>query len=446
MQQIQFRRDIHALGAPKKPGLSAGQMIALGFGAVILLGAALLYLPAAQQPGVRLSFVDALFMSTSAVCITGLAVADVAETFSVFGRAVLLVLIQAGGLGITSVGVGIIMLTGKKINLRERMLVREALNYPTFKGVLALMKTVLAVTFAIELAGTLLCLPVFLKDRAFWPAFGTSLFHAVAAFNNSGLDILGGGASLLPYIHHPYMNLITCALIMLGGLGFFVMQELAVKKSLRRLSLHSRVVLTCNAVLWIAGALLIKAAQGGQITWLGAFFTSVSARTAGFATFPISGFSTGALAVLLLLMFVGASPGSTGGGIKTTTFFVMLRTLRAAPHKGQPTAFGKRLPRDLADKALTIVLLGLALVTAVTFALCLLEPRLGFEDVLFEAMSAFGTVGLSTGITGGLCPASKLVLSVTMLIGRLGPLSVAALWGGAPPAQVRRAEESLSIG
>jgi len=432
--------------APLRRALAPGQLIALGFAGVILLGALLLCLPAAQQDSVQVSFLDALFMSTSAVCITGLATADVAQTFTVFGRVVLLVLVQLGGLGITTVGVSIIMLAGKKVNLRQRMLVREAFNYPTFKGVLSLMKNILIVTFSIEGIGALLSLPVFLRDRPFLPALGVSIFHSVAAFNNSGLDILGRGTSLAPYTHDVYFNLLTSLLIMLGGLGFFVMFDLKQNRRWHKLSLQSRVVLAVNVVLWLVGAVLIKLAQGDQITLLGAWFASVSARTAGFATFPLSDFTNGALLVVMVLMFIGASPRSTGGGVKTTTMYVMLRTLCAAPHQGRANVMGRPLAAGLAEKALAVVLLGLCVVLCAAFLLCMLEPQLDFEDILFETVSAFGTVGLSTGITGGLCDASKLTLIFTMYIGRLGPLSAAGLLSAAASTQVRRAQGSLSIG
>lgn len=427
-----------------KRKLSPGQIISAGFAVVIIIGAALLMLPMSINKDVYLAPIDAIFTSTSAVCVTGLIAADAADTFTVFGRTVLAVLIQIGGLGITSIGVGLIMLSGKKINMRERVLVKEALNYNSFKGVLSLVKSVLIMTLSFELCGMILSLAVFARDYPFWDAVGISAFHAVAAFNNSGFDILGGLRNLIPYQDNILLNLTTCMLIIFGGLSFFVIREIIAKHSFRKFSLHTKVVITVTVSLLITGTLFIKATE--DVSWLGAFFFSTSARTAGFSTYPLGGFSNSGLFVLLVLMFIGASPGSTGGGIKTTTFSVLLCALLNASKSDNLSMFKRKLPAKLLYKALIITLLAFTVVIISTFLLCVSEPDINFISLLFEAVSAFGTVGLSTGITPGLTIFSKAVLMLTMFIGRLGPLTIASLMITKSDMAVSYAEESMSVG
>lgn len=424
--------------------MAPGRVIALGFAAVILTGAMLLLLPVAQNPGVEVSVVDALFTSTSAVCVTGLIAIDTADTFSVFGRAVVALLIQIGGLGVTSIGVGFIILSGKKINMRGRTLVKEGLNYGTFRGVLALVKSVVIVTLTFETLGMLLSLIVFARDYPFWQALGISAFHSVAAFNNAGFDILGGLRNLIPYQSNVLLNLTTCGLIIFGGLGFFVIREIVHKRSFRKFSLHTKVVLMMTGMLLVGGTLVLKATE--NITWLGAFLTSTSARTAGFSTFAIGSFSTAGLLALMLLMFIGASPGSTGGGIKTTTFFVLVKSLYASSTNKHCSAFHRQIPRDVVTKAFTILVLAFSVVFSSAFLLSIFEPQTDFMKLLFETVSAFGTVGLSTGITPDLEPMSKIVIVLTMFIGRIGPLTVASLWSFRPDPGVSFAEEAVTIG
>lgn len=424
--------------------MSPGRFIALGFAAVIILGAILLMLPISHNDGVSVAPIDALFTSTSAVCVTGLIAVDTADTYSVFGRIVVALLIQIGGLGITSIGVGLIILSGKKIGMRERLLAKEALNYSSFQGVLGLVKSVLIMTLCFEFAGMALSFISFSRDYSFWDALGISAFHSIAAFNNAGFDILGGYQNLIPYQHDVLLNLTTCALIIFGGLGFFVIRDILHFKAFRRLSLHSKVVLTVTFALLAGGTLLLKLTE--DISWLGAFFFSTSARTAGFSTYALGGFTNAGLLTLIMLMFIGASPGSTGGGIKTTTFFVLLKTAMGASANKDTTAFKRSLPRDLVLSAFMIATLAMALVCTSTFLLCIAEPDKSFVSLLFEVVSGFGTVGLSTGITPDLSVFSKAVIVLTMFIGRVGPLTIASLWMLKPAGRIRYAEESLNIG
>ena len=421
-----------------------GRLIALGFAAVILIGSVLLMLPISIRPGVEVAYIDALFTSTSAVCVTGLIAVDAYDNFTVFGQAVLAGLIQIGGLGVTSVGVGLILAAGRRVSIKGRSLVKEALNVDSFQGMVRLIQWVLKVTLCFEGAGAVLSFLTFSQDYPLPRALWTSVFHSVAAFNNSGFDILGGMQNLIPYQSDVLLNLVTCALIIFGGLGFLVMLDIRRAGSFRKLTFHSKVVITTTAALLIVGTLLLKATE--DMTWLGAFFHSVSARTAGFSTYSMGELTNAGLFTLILLMFIGASPGSTGGGIKTTTFFALMQQVRAVFTKKKPGGFYRTLPGEAIDKAGVIALLSVVVVCVGTFLLCVLEPELDFVRLLFEEVSAFGTVGLSTGITPDLSVASKLVLIFTMYIGRLGAFTLFSLWIDRPDPSIRYTEEMITIG
>lgn len=421
-----------------------GRLITLGFAALILLGTVLLLLPISIRPGAEVSVVDALFTSTSAVCVTGLIAIDTADHFTLFGRIVVAGLIQVGGLGVTSVGAGLILAAGGHFSIKGRLLVKEALNVDNLGGAIQLVKAVLLMTLFFEGVGAFLSFLVFCQDYPPLKALEISVFHSVAAFNNSGFDILGGLRNLIPYQENLLLNLTTCGLIIFGGLGFLVILDVLKNKSFRKLCLHSKVVISTSIVLLIVGTLLLKATE--NISWLGAFFHSVSARTAGFSTYSIGEFTNAGLFTLILLMFIGASPGSTGGGIKTSTFFALMLSARSIATKRRLGAFHRCLPAETVSKAFTITMLSLLVVCAGTFILCILEPELTFVQLLFEITSAFGTVGLSTGITPKLQPASKLLLVLIMFIGRLGAFTLASIWVYRPEPRARYTEEAITIG
>ncbi|NJE74894.1 H(+)-transporting ATPase [Pseudoflavonifractor sp. SW1122] len=421
-----------------------GRLIATGFAMLILFGAVLLLLPLSVRGDAEVHFIDALFTSTSAVCVTGLIAIDVADHFTTFGQAVVAVLIQVGGLGVTSIGVGLILAARKNVGLKGRILLKEALNIEGIKGMIRLVKSILLMTLCFELMGIVLSFLVFVQDYPVLKALWISIFHSIAAFNNSGFDILGGLRNLIPYQNNILLNLTTSGLIIFGGLGFLVILDVLKKRSFRKLTLHSKVVLTTTLTLLVAGTLLLKATE--DITWLGAFFQSVSARTAGFSTYPIGEFTNAGLFTLIILMFIGASPGSTGGGIKTSTFFVLSQHVRSLFTKRHISAFRRNIPWEVFSKACTISLLSLLLVCVGTFFLCVLEPEYSFVQLLFEEVSAFGTVGLSTGITPTLSVASKLILIFTMFAGRVGTFTLLTMWIDRPAPSVRYTEESVSIG
>ena len=428
-----------------KKQLTPARIIALGFAAVILLGSALLIMPFSVRPGVELAYIDSLYTSTSAVCVTGLIAVDAGDTFTPIGQFILGGLIQVGGLGVTAVGAGIILLMGRRVNLRGRNLVKEAMNLDSGRGIVQFVRSIFATTLLFEGLGALLSYPSFATTRGPVKAIGLSIFHSVAAFNNSGFDILGGGTNLIPYQDDVLLNLVTCGLIIFGGIGFLVIREMwNTRLHWKKFSMHTKVVLSTTAVLLIVGTLLLKATE--DITWLGAFFHSVSARTAGFSTYPIGSFTNAGLFVLVILMFIGASPGSTGGGIKTTTFFALMQEARTVFSKRLPGAFHRTLPQEMLRKSSVIALLSALVVFIGTFLLCVLEPEYDFIQLLFEVVSAFGTVGLSTGITPDLSVAGKLVITLTMYTGRLGAFTLLSVWINRPEPSVRYTEEQIMIG
>mgnify|MGYP004669126157 CR=1 FL=1 len=424
---------------------SPARIIALGFALVIALESALLMLPCSVRPGVTLRYIDALYTATSSVCVTGLIAVDAADTFTPVGQLILGVFIQIGGLGVTAVGAGVMLAMRKKVDLKGRNIIREAMNLDSGRGVVRFVRSVLFMTLSFELAGAALSLPVFLRDYPLKRALGVSLFHSVAAFNNAGFDILGGMRNLIPYRGDVLLNLVTCGLIFFGGIGFLVIREVWEKRfSWRRLSMHTKVVLSTSAALLAAGTLLIRLTE--ELTWLEAFFFSVSARTAGFSTSPLSGFTHAGLFTVGVLMFIGASPGSTGGGIKTSTLFVLLAGIRASATNTAEKAFRYAIPRDAFRKAAVITLLGMGIVVAGTYLLLILEPGLALSDALFEIVSAFGTVGLSTGITPELGTAAKLLSILIMYTGRLGPMTIVTLWHFNKGERVRFPDGNIAVG
>ncbi len=421
-----------------------GRFLVLGFAFVIFLGGFLLFLPISHNEGVDVRFIDALFTSTSAVCVTGLVTVDPGDTYNVFGRTVIAILIQTGGLGVASVGVSFILLARKKVTMKDRILVKEALNLDTMKGIVKLVKSILLVTICFETTGGILSFIVFSKHYPFWDAVGISIFHSISAFNNAGFDILGDFKNLMEYKSDVLLNLTTAGLIIFGGLGFVVIKEIAHKRRFKKFSLHTKTVITMTLFLLLSGTLLLKLTE--DISWLTAFFLSTSTRTAGFTTDNIGLYTNAGLFVMVILMFIGASPGSTGGGIKTTTAYIMLKSAYSVSTNQHCNSFKRKIPTDIIYRAFIICLLASLVVFTNTFIISILEPEATFLQVLFEVVSGFGTVGLSTGITPDLHYASKIILILTMFIGRLGPLTIASMWYFRPMSNVSYSEETITIG
>lgn len=420
---------MNALGKIMTPS----RVLVLGFALLILFGALLLTLPQATQDGLGLSFLNAAFTATTAVCVTGLVVVDTGTTFTLFGQGVILMLIQIGGLGFMTFATLFAIILGKRITLKERLLLKEALNQVSVEGIVRLMKSVLKISFAIEAMGA------FILTLCWYPDFGWSkalyfgVFHSISAFNNAGIDLFGNFSSLTAFVGDPIINITIMLLIICGGLGFIVLADLLAPQ--KKLRLHTKIVLQVSGVLILLGAVFILIMEFTNPETLGphplgtkvlaAVFQSVSPRTAGFNTINLAGMYDTTLLSMIVLMFIGASPGGTGGGIKTTTFISIvlsvLSTYRSDPHV---VLGGRTLPKDVIQKAWAIT-------TSAAFLIFIILSILSYTEnsdlltILFEVTSAFGTVGLSLGITPTLSTVGKIAIILTMFIGRVGPLTLA---------------------
>ncbi|MDQ0268537.1 TrkH family potassium uptake protein [Cytobacillus purgationiresistens] len=418
-----------------KDYLDPPKILVLGFAAVILIGALLLTLPISTEDGNGLSFLDALFTATSATCVTGLVVVDTGDTFSMFGELVIISLIQIGGLGFMTFATFLFLLLGKKISLKERLLLKEAFNNFSLAGIVKLVKRILIFTAVIEILGGTILAIRFSFDMPVGKAIYFGFFHAISNFNNAGFDLMGEFRSLTPYVEDPIVVLTICSLIILGGIGFIVMNELFEYRKTRRLSVHTKIVLITTLILTVGGTILILLFEYGNDQtlgplsntgkFLGALFQGVTPRTAGSNTLPIADLTHSTLFLTIFLMFIGAGSGSTAGGIKITTFAVLIATVWAQ-FKGNEDVvlFRRRVPIETILKALTVVMSGLLIVIIITFLLSITEKGHDFIVYLFEATSAFGTVGLSMGLTPELSPIGRVLIIFTMFAGRLGPLTI----------------------
>ncbi|MCC8435090.1 TrkH family potassium uptake protein [Brevibacillus sp. M2.1A] len=420
----------------EKLHLDPPKTLVLGFALIIFLGALLLTLPVATVDGVGLHWLDALFTATSATCVTGLVVVDTGTTFTTFGQLVILSLIQIGGLGFMTFATFFALIMRKRISLRERLILQESLNQMSIEGVVRLAKMILVFTALTEFIGGVLLSIRFAFDFPLKKAIYFGFFHAISNFNNAGFDLMGEFASLTAYVEDPLVNLVVCLMIILGGIGFIVVSEIYDYRHNRRLSLHTKVVLTTTGLLITAGTVLIfileynnpKTLQPlsmmGKV--LGSFYQSVTPRTAGSNTLNIGDMYQSSLFLLIILMFIGASPGSTGGGIKTTTFATLIGAV-IAQIKGKEDVifFRQRILPHMVYKSLTLTMIALFIVLVMTMVLSITETGARFEMILFEVTSAFATTGLSMGLTPHLTPIGKTLIILTMFAGRLGPLTIA---------------------
>ncbi len=436
--------------------LTTYQLVALTFLMLILTGTGFLMLPAASVSGMSLSFVNALFTATSAVCVTGLAVVDTGTYFTFFGQMVIIILIQLGGLGIMTFATMISVAIGKKINLRERLLIQETLNQEGFSGVVRLALHVIKYTFLIEfIFGSILAIHLYPIYGA--KAFYMGYWHSISAFCNAGFDLFGNYDSLVNFRGDVIVNLSIMSLIILGGLGFIVLEDVLSKRNFKSLMSHSKIVLISTAVLIFAGTVALWLLEHNNIDtianlsgldqWMACMFQSVTSRTAGFNTLPIEKLTDSSLLFLIMLMFIGASPTSTGGGIKTTTFVVVLLTVWSLLHeKSDIVIFNRRISKKAVNKAFAIFILALFLILVVTLLISGID-NIPVIQVLFEVVSAFGTVGLSVGITRDLSEISKLLLVLTMYAGRVGVLTFAMLLLQKPrPEKIKYPEVKVIIG
>lgn len=415
--------------------LNPAQILVLGFASIILIGAILLNLPIASQKGESIGFINALFTATSAVCVTGLVVVDTGTYWTIFGKTVILLLIQIGGLGFMTMATLIALILGKRISLRERLIMQEALNQFTISGVVRLTQYILITTFIIEGMGA------FFLSLRFIPIYGVKkgilygIFHSISAFCNAGFDLVGNFNSLTPFVNDILINIVVCLLIIIGGLGFTVILDILQFKRFSKLSLHSKLVLTLTAIFILVAFVFIfilefnnpdtLAKLDAKGKFLSAMFQAITPRTAGFNTLPLNEMTMASIFLVIVLMFIGGSPGSTAGGVKTTTAGVLILSIISVIRGRTDTeVFNRRIAKEIVDRALAVVGIGMLWVIVVTMILSITETGHSFLQIFFEATSAFGTVGLSLGITPELSYMGKIVISLTMFAGRVGPLTI----------------------
>ncbi|QCX32939.1 Trk family potassium uptake protein [Caloramator sp. E03] len=410
------------------------QILALGFATVIFIGALLLCLPISSADGNSTPFIDCIFTSTSAVCVTGLVTLDTGTHWSIFGQLIIIILIEIGGLGFMTFATFFAVILGRRISLRERLIMQEAFNAFNIQGMVRLMLYVMGITFAIEGIGAIILMTQFIPMYGIAKGIYYGIFHAVSAFCNAGFDLIGDFKSLTPFVENTTINLTICSLIVIGGIGFAVVTEIINNRGFKRLSLHTKVVLTTTAILILSGAVLFflfeyanpKTMQPlslkGKI--LASIFAAITPRTAGFNTISTSDMTTAGKFLTIILMFIGASPGSTGGGIKTSTFTLIFMTVISVIRGREDTEiFRKRIGRSLVYRALAIIIISFGLVMLTTMILSITQEG-DFIEYLYEATSAFGTVGLTLGLTTRLTLIGKIIIIITMYAGRVGPLTL----------------------
>ena len=423
----------------KKNRFTSFQIIILGFIAVILIGALLLMLPVSSKAGIITPFNEALFTSTSAVCVTGLVVQDTATYWSWFGQGIILVLIQIGGLGVITIAVSFALLSGRKISLMQRSVMQEAISAPKVGGIVRLTGFVLKGTFLVEFTAAFIMMPVFVKDfgaKGIWMA----IFHSISAFCNAGFDLMGTEnvkyASLTSYISHPLINITIMLLIIIGGIGFLTWEDILKNKyRIKSYRMQTKVILTTSLLLILFPAFFFFfrdfADMPMQERIFSSLFQAVTPRTAGFNTADLTMMTEDGLGIVIALMLVGGSPGSTAGGMKTTTLAVLIaNALACFRRKEDAQMFGRRIENSTVKNAATIFMMYIVFFFGGAIVISAVED-LSFSTCLFETASAIGTVGLTLGITPGLGVISQIILMILMFLGRVGGLTLiyAALSG-----------------
>lgn len=444
-----------------RPKLAPTQIIAIVFALIILIGALLLNLPVSARDGVSCGLLPAFFTATSATCVTGLVLFDTWSQWSGFGQTVILLLIEISGLGFMSAASLVVFLLRRKIGLKQRMIMAQALSMNDMAGVVRLQKWVLTGSLSVQGVGALV---LFLR---FWPEYGAAkaaawgVFHSVSAFCNAGFDIFGSiapGDSIITFNSDPVVCITLMLLVVIGGLGFFVWEEVATKRRWRQLSVYSRLVLLTSGTLILAGAVLFCLLEWNNPATLGAmsvpqkilngFFQSVTVRTAGFDSIGQAGMTDAGKALSTVLMFIGGSSGSTAGGVKTVTMVVLLLFLGTrARGKKTVTVFRRTIPDDKVLDAMAIASIVIALALFGGIFLCATSP-IGFTDALYESVSALATVGLTAGVTPNLSVASQLLIILYMYFGRVGVLTISLgfLMGDRADDRFRYATTNLLIG
>ena len=439
----------------KKNRFTSFQIIILGFVAVILIGALLLMLPVSSKAGIITPFNEALFTSTSAVCVTGLVVQDTATYWSWFGQGIILVLIQIGGLGVITIAVSFALLSGRKISLMQRSVMQEAISAPKVGGIVRLTGFILKGTFLVEFTAAFIMMPVFVKDfgaKGIWMA----IFHSISAFCNAGFDLMGTEnvkyASLTSYVSHPLINITIMLLIIIGGIGFLTWEDILKNKyRIKSYRMQTKVILTTSLLLILFPAFFFFfrdfADMPMQERIFSSLFQAVTPRTAGFNTADLTMMTEDGLGIVIALMLVGGSPGSTAGGMKTTTLAVLIaNTLACFRRKEDAQMFGRRIENSTVKNAATIFMMYIVFFFGGAIVISAVED-LSFSTCLFETASAIGTVGLTLGITPGLGVISQIILMILMFLGRVGGLTlIYAALSGSDKKISKLPQEKMMVG
>lgn len=463
MKEIGFFQRLHKL--------NTAQIITLGFAGVIFIGGIILWLPFCTAAGETTSFIDALFTATTCVCVTGLVTVTTATHWTIFGKVIILILIQTGGLGLITIANIIFISLRKKISMRERRMIQESYNLDQMSGLVKVVKKVVLCVLGAEAIGA------FFYSFCFVPQFGwakglaQSVFTAVSAFCNAGVDLLGEN-SLAPYVEDPLVNFTTIGLVIVSGLGFVVWwdlwdkikkiwkRQMPVRRMFKTLRVHSKIVLTMTAILVLGGTFLIYIFEYGNSASMGnlpagskvmaSLFQSVTTRTAGFFTIDQAKFTNATVVLCLFLMFIGGSPMGTAGGVKTTTIAVMILTISANLRgKKDVEVFNRKIRSSYIRSAVVVTGMGFMTLLIMTILLAAVTPDAGLADILYETTSAAATVGLSRGLTSRLTTVGKVIIIITMYLGRIGPLTLGTavtVRGQKRKETTRLAEEDIMIG
>ncbi|MDF2820811.1 MAG: ktrB [Clostridiales bacterium] len=453
-----------------KINLKPGQTIILGFFVVITIGALLLALPIASADGKSVGLIDAFFTSTSAVCVTGLVVRNTLEQWTRFGEVVIILLIQFGGLGFMTFTTALYMLLKKRVTLKDRMLIQESFNQDNLSGMVRFVRKIIAGTIIVEGIGTMLLSLQFVPEYGLLDGLWKSIFHSISAFCNAGFDIIGN-SSLIPYSGNILVNFTIMLLIIIGGIGFPVWWDIvtavkkhitnkwSIKRCINKLTLHTKLALSITIFLIMLGAIFIFIVEFNNVATLGslslkekiltALFQSVTSRTAGFNTLSLGDLTQASQFMMIILMFIGGSPSGTAGGIKTVTLgIVLLEVISAIRGKDRAEAFGKTIPQDAVKRGLAVIVISLVVLVSVTMMLSLTQQG-SFMDSFYEATSAFGTVGVTLGLTPILTSFGKIVIMLTMFTGRLGPVTMALAFSirrNRKKAHIKLPEEKVMVG
>lgn len=446
----------------KKRNMSPFKILAIGFLTVILTGAILLTLPISTQSGEVTNFLDSIFTATSAVCVTGLVVQDTGTYWSTFGQGVILTLIEIGGLGFMAMSTFFAMVLGKRISLRERLVMQEAYNTFSLQGIINHVRYMLLFTVSVQLFAALILMTQFIPVYGVGTGIYYGIFHAISAFNNAGFDLLGGFTSITIFNENKIILITLAIVINIGGLGYLVLREIIsgvrAKRKLKNFSLHAKVVLTISGILLTVGTIAMLIFEwnnpatiehmsfGNKLT--NAFFSAVTPRTAGFNSISNSDMSPAGKLLTMGYMFVGGSPGSTAGGVKTTTLGIVIFTLISVLRGRQDAeVYKRRISQSVVFKAMAIFMLGITIVIIGVMILSITEIGASFETILYEVISAFGTVGLSQGLTPTLSSVGKVTIAIIMYLGRVGPLTVMlALAGKQEKINYKYPEGKILIG